>query len=722
MSEPNHPQPVSRRDEPIDRPVELSPRAILRAREIEGSGRIPSALEPDGPPAEIPLDRLDPDALKVIYRLRAFGHQAYLVGGCVRDLSLGMKPKDFDVATSAHPGEVRAVFRNCRLIGRRFRLAHVYFKGGKVIETATFRANPNEDLEQIDPGDDLLIARDNVFGTAEEDARRRDFTVNGLFYDVVLGRVIDYVGGREDLALRRIRTIGDPDVRFREDPVRILRAVRFAAKCGFTIEERTFAAMKRYAGEIARCAPPRVLEEIFRLLRSGASRRCFELLQEAGALPVLLPPLAEFLDRAAPEEARALFVGLGLLDEVVARGPLPDDAVLLSALLVHLSRRELIKEAKERGAPRAGGAGRQAAPGGPGAIPVVPEAAAAPEAAASGGEGAPASGEAAGAETAAATLVMTGGSAGEGAPAAGASAPGGEEGAGATAAPEATAEGGPAEAASSGTGTEAPAEAEEEEEEENGEAHLDLEAEAEAEAVAPLPAEPTEEEAPKVPWSASAAATSVEALLAELVRTARLPRKIAERARLLLYAQRILSGVKRRRGSPAQFVRQHYFGDALVVFDLYVRSTGQGTDQLERWKTRVAQVTGRGQPPATPPETAEAPAAPAPAAAAPAEGEAAAAAGETAAAEGPEGRKRRRRGGRRRRGRGAGEAAAAPEAEVEAEAGEPAAATEAPAVAVAAPVAPAVEPAPAAPRPDRRDRQRAEPYPLPQGPAELFPF
>jgi poly(A) polymerase len=713
MSEPNHPQPVSRRDEPIDRPVELSPRAILRAREIEGSGRIPSALEPEGPPAEIPLDRLDPDALKVIYRLRAFGHQAYLVGGCVRDLSLGMKPKDFDVATSAHPGEVRAVFRNCRLIGRRFRLAHVYFKGGKVIETATFRANPNEDLEQIDPGDDLLIARDNVFGTAEEDARRRDFTVNGLFYDVVLGRIIDYVGGREDLALRRIRTIGDPDVRFREDPVRILRAVRFAAKCGFSIEERTAAAMKRYAGEIARCAPPRVLEEIFRLLRSGASRRCFELLQEAGALPVLLPPLAEFLDRAAPEEARALFVGLGLLDEVVAQGPLPDDAVLLSALLVHLSRRELIKEAQDRGAKRAGGNGRQVAE--PGPVPAVPETAAATGSAAV--EAAPVGDAAPVGEATASTgeAVV-------------------EAGAGATSpAPEATAATVPAEAAAAPSGAGAPeapaAEAEEEEEEENGDAHLDLEAEAEAEAAAPLPAEPTEEEAPKVPWSASAAATSVEALLAELVRTARLPRKIAERARLLLYAQRILSGVKRRRGSPAQFVRQHYFPDALLVFDLYVRSTGQGTDQLERWKARVAQVTGKGKPPAPGPEAAPAPAA-APVEGVPAEGEAAAPAapatpgGEAAAVEGAE-RRRRRRGGRRRRGRGvAGETVTGPEAEVEVEveAGEAAEGTEAPAVAAAAPVSPAAEPAPTAPRPERRERQRAEAYSLPPGPAELFPF
>src|SRR5690606_17514971 len=184
---------------------------------------------------DIPVERLDPDALGVIHRLRSFGHQAYLVGGCVRDLLLGRQPKDFDVATSAHPGEIRAIFRNCRLIGRRFRLAHVYFPGGKVIETATFRTNPNGESES----EDLLITRDNAFGTVEEDARRRDFTVNGLFYDVVLGKVLDYVGGRADLERRLLRTIGDPDVRIQEDPVRLLRAVRFAAKLGFEIEEKT---------------------------------------------------------------------------------------------------------------------------------------------------------------------------------------------------------------------------------------------------------------------------------------------------------------------------------------------------------------------------------------------------------------------------------------------------------------------------------------------------
>src|SRR4051812_25839828 len=172
---------------------------------------------------EIPEDLLDPDAVKVVRRLQRSGFTAYLVGGCVRDLLLGMRPKDFDVATSAHPAQVKETFRNSRLIGRRFRLAHVFFRGAKIIEVSTFRANPLDKLQDLPS--DLLIRHDNVFGTAEEDARRRDFTVNALFYDVDDGKVVDHVGGKDDLHARRIRTIGNPDVRMREDPVRILRAI-----------------------------------------------------------------------------------------------------------------------------------------------------------------------------------------------------------------------------------------------------------------------------------------------------------------------------------------------------------------------------------------------------------------------------------------------------------------------------------------------------------------
>lgn len=283
------------------------------------------------------MDRLDQDALRVIYRLRAMGHQAYFVGGCVRDLLLDAKPKDFDLATDAHPGEVRAIFRNCRLIGRRFRLAHVYFRGGKVIEVATFRKNPTDVAEDTgEGGGDLLITRDNVFGTAEEDAVRRDFTVNGLFYDPATGDVIDYVGGRADLEAHRMATIGDPEIRMREDPVRALRAVRFAARLGFAIAPDTFEAMRRHAGELARCAPARVLEEIFKLLRCGGSARAFALLRACGALPVILPALGAAHDKWDDAQRKGFIAHLGALDRLVRSGAAPSEVVLLGALLMHL--------------------------------------------------------------------------------------------------------------------------------------------------------------------------------------------------------------------------------------------------------------------------------------------------------------------------------------------------------------------------------------------------
>jgi poly(A) polymerase len=291
---------------------------------------------PPAHPPEIPVERLDPDAIKVIARLRHMRHQAYFVGGCVRDLLLDRTPKDFDVATDAHPGEVRAIFRNCRLIGRRFRLAHVYFRGGKVIEVATFRKNPIDIAEDVPEGGDLLITRDNVFGTAEEDAVRRDFTVNGLFYDVAAGEVIDYVGGRQDLEDHRIATIGDPEIRMREDPVRALRAVRFAARLGFTIAPDCFEAMRRHAGELARCAPPRLLEEIFKILRCGGSGRAFELLRACGALPVVLPAVGAALDGADEGRRRGFFAHLAALDRLVRAGEDVSEAVLLGALLTNV--------------------------------------------------------------------------------------------------------------------------------------------------------------------------------------------------------------------------------------------------------------------------------------------------------------------------------------------------------------------------------------------------
>ncbi|HEY3805257.1 MAG TPA: polynucleotide adenylyltransferase PcnB [Kofleriaceae bacterium] len=238
------------------------------------------------------LDRagIDADADRVVRKLTRAGYKAYLVGGCVRDLLVGRTPKDFDVATSATPNEIKATFRNSRIIGRRFRLAHVFF-GAKIIETATFRANPRDEDDH-----DLLIRRDNVFGTEAEDAKRRDFTINGLFYDVEREEVIDHVGGLADLDAKLVRTIGDPDIRFQEDPVRMLRAIKFAARLDFGFEPATWRALLRWRSEISKCSPPRLLEEVHRLLRGGASRRSFELLVETNVLAVLSPYLAGLLE------------------------------------------------------------------------------------------------------------------------------------------------------------------------------------------------------------------------------------------------------------------------------------------------------------------------------------------------------------------------------------------------------------------------------------------
>ncbi len=328
--------PQYRESDPVQ--PRSAPSRTRRTNGRERADLAPLALDAPHPSPshepEISEERLDPEAIRVIARLRHAGHQAHFVGGCVRDVLLGRTPKDFDVATSAHPGEVRATFRNCRLIGRRFRLAHVYFRGPKVIEVATFRKNPIDTAEDV-PDGDLLITRDNVFGTAEEDARRRDFTVNGLFYDVFAGEVIDYVGGRADLEAHRIATIGDPEIRMREDPVRALRAMRFASRLGFTIEPETFAAMRRHASELGRCAPPRLLEELFKILRCGSSARAFELLRSSGALPVLLPALASPKD-AGPDDFKRRLLHLVALDELVRAGEEPSEAVLLGALLLHL--------------------------------------------------------------------------------------------------------------------------------------------------------------------------------------------------------------------------------------------------------------------------------------------------------------------------------------------------------------------------------------------------
>lgn len=238
--------------------------------------------------------QISDNALKVLYRLKNSGYQAYLVGGCVRDLLLGREPKDFDVVTDAHPEEIKAVFRNCRLIGRRFRLAHVHF-GPEVIEVATFRAASSED----ETGERVLengrLLRDNIYGTIEEDAWRRDFTVNALYYNIHDFSVVDYVGGMEDLKRATLRLIGEAEARYREDPVRMLRAVRFSTKLGFTIHPSCEEPIKRLSYLLSGIPPARLYDEVLKLFLSGYAVQTFELLRHYHLFESLLPETEQSL-------------------------------------------------------------------------------------------------------------------------------------------------------------------------------------------------------------------------------------------------------------------------------------------------------------------------------------------------------------------------------------------------------------------------------------------
>ncbi len=308
----------------------------------EGGG--PWRVEPEIHVLDLDDGRIDSDAAKVVRRLIRHGFEAYLVGGCVRDLLLGRSPKDFDVATSARPDDVRSLFRNSRIIGRRFRLVHVLFGAGRVIETATFRRNPQP--QRNGNGEDLLIRRDNVFGEAHEDAARRDFTINGLFYDVDRKRVLDWVGGMPDIQRRAIHTIGDPFVRFSEDPVRILRAIRFCARLDLGMSPDVYDAIVQCRGTLAMAARPRLFEEILRLLRGGAAHRSVWLAWETGVLDVLLPELATFMSDER-EEASAAWRLLSEVDRSeLANGP-RDDTVLWTALLLE-PMREACLDARDR--------------------------------------------------------------------------------------------------------------------------------------------------------------------------------------------------------------------------------------------------------------------------------------------------------------------------------------------------------------------------------------
>ena len=274
---------------------------------------------------------ISPNALRVLYRLRDAGFQAYLVGGAVRDLLLGGHPKDFDVATDATPEQVKQQFRNCRLIGRRFRLAHVVF-GPETIEVATFRAHVDDgsgDRHVVDG----RIVRDNVYGSIEDDAVRRDFTVNALYYAIEDFSVRDYVGGFADVEQRCLRLIGDAEQRYREDPVRMLRAVRLAAKLGFTIEDSAWAAIAQLAPLIAEAAPARLFDELLKLFMSGHAHESFRWLEASGLLHHLLPSTAAVMEGRDGAMPPLIENALRSTDERLAEGKSVTPAFLLAALL-----------------------------------------------------------------------------------------------------------------------------------------------------------------------------------------------------------------------------------------------------------------------------------------------------------------------------------------------------------------------------------------------------
>ena len=275
---------------------------------------------------------LDTDALTVVQKLKESGFTAYFVGGCIRDLLRGITPKDFDVSTSARPDQIKHVFgRQCLLIGRRFPLAHVRF-GHKAIEVATFRAG--------EPDEANLIVRDNRWGSEEEDVLRRDFTINGLFYDPSTQTLISYVGGLEDLKANLLRSIGPAKVRFRQDPVRMLRLLKFRARYGFSIDGEAEEATLSMQRDIHKSSPARILEEILRMLESGASAPFFQLMGEYGFLSLLFPSLTHFL---AKPEGREVFRYLACLDQVQKRksGFLPDRSTAIACLLFPLLEKTL---------------------------------------------------------------------------------------------------------------------------------------------------------------------------------------------------------------------------------------------------------------------------------------------------------------------------------------------------------------------------------------------
>ncbi len=284
--------------------------------------RLPTVLS--RPNHKLSRNQIDEHTLKVLYRLHRHGYKAYLVGGSVRDLLLGRTPKDFDVGTDATPQQVKKLFRNCFLVGRRFRLAHIRFGKDVVIEVATFRRHPSPDELPEDPAEHSFFIQ-NQFGSPQEDASRRDFTINALFYDIADFSVIDHVGGLQDLKNRQLRVIGNPLVRFEEDPVRMLRALEFSARLDFELDPQTLDAIEAKAPLIALAAEARVREEILELFRHGVGA---EVLEQAQTLGLMKPMMAGY------QPGKTTFRLLAILNEYFRKTGKVDEAMILAALFI----------------------------------------------------------------------------------------------------------------------------------------------------------------------------------------------------------------------------------------------------------------------------------------------------------------------------------------------------------------------------------------------------
>ncbi len=318
----------------------------------EAGAEIPLTVIPDSdhPIREQQLDR---EALKVLYRLRDAGFKGYLVGGGVRDLYLGRAPKDFDISTDARPGQLRQLFRNSRTIGRRFRLVQVFFRGNKIVEVSTLRSSSEFDIDGVEQ----VLPSNNTFGTLEDDAFRRDLTINALFYEIENRTIIDYTGGVQDLNRGIIRVVGDPDRRFTRDPVRMMRVVRHAARTGFVIEEETYAALQRHRDKLHLCPPSRIRDEVLKDLQSGASRPWAELCLTSSLWSALFPLYEESLQGEHGERMkRELLLIFTALDRLhVYRDDsepvkIPESVLLAALLLPWACQRFNLPETNVRGA------------------------------------------------------------------------------------------------------------------------------------------------------------------------------------------------------------------------------------------------------------------------------------------------------------------------------------------------------------------------------------